>query len=126
MAYMNQELKRTIAERVKPILREYGMRGSFSVDNHRGIQLTLRSGKIDFRGLAGCQPAGARAYYQTNTYYPGSGFTGVAAEFLAKVVAAMKGDEWYDNSDIMTDYFNVAYYVSVDVGRWDREYIYQG
>jgi hypothetical protein len=124
MAYMNQERKRAIAERVKPILREYGMRGSFSVDNHRGIQLTLRSGKIDFRGLAK-EPA-TRAYWQTNTYYPGREFNGDAAEFLAKVVAAMKGDEWYDRSDIMTDYFDVAYYVSVDVGRWDREYIYQG
>ena len=32
------------------------------------------------------------------------------------------GKEWYDNSDAMTDYFDTAYYVSISVGKWNKDY----
>jgi len=35
----------------------------------------------------------------------------------------MKGADWYDNSDAQTDYFDTAYYVDVNVGKWDKPYI---
>jgi len=44
------------------------------------------------------------------------------AEFFEKVTSIAKGDKWYDNSDIMTDYFDTAYYISISVGKWDKEY----
>jgi hypothetical protein len=34
----------------------------------------------------------------------------------------MKGTSWYDNSDIMTDYFDVAYYNNINIGKWDKPY----
>ena len=30
---------------------------------------------------------------------------------------------WFDNSDIMTDYFHVKHYVSINVGQWNKPYI---
>ena len=30
---------------------------------------------------------------------------------------AMKGNKWFDKSDIMTDYHHIAYYCYIDVGR---------
>lgn len=44
------------------------------------------------------------------------------AEFLDKVTSIAKGDTWYDRSDIMTDYFDTAYYISISVGMWDKDY----
>jgi hypothetical protein len=35
----------------------------------------------------------------------------------------MKGNEWYDNSDSMTDYFDTAYYLRINVGQFDRPYV---
>ena len=48
MAYMSQEKKAKIVAAVKPILKKYGIKGSFAVRNHSTIVLTLKQGKIDF------------------------------------------------------------------------------
>ena len=32
------------------------------------------------------------------------------------------GKEYYNNNDIQSDYFDVAYYVSIGVGKWDKDY----
>ena len=49
------------------------------------------------------------------------------ATFYYELVAAMKGVgsqsvEWYNNSDIMTDYFDRAYYSEINVGKWNKPY----
>jgi len=54
-------------------------------------------------------------------------------KFFQKVVDIIKtapskvngGHEWYDNSDVMTDYFDVAFYFHVEIGRWNRPYEYK-
>lgn len=32
------------------------------------------------------------------------------------------GDLWFDKSDSQSDYFHTAYYLSIHVGKWDKEY----
>ena len=32
------------------------------------------------------------------------------------------GKKYYNNNDIQSDYFDVAYYVSIHVGKWNKEY----
>jgi len=49
MAYMNQDRKKKIAEKVKPILKKYGVKGSLKTDR-LSITLTIKSGPIDFIG----------------------------------------------------------------------------
>ena len=36
------------------------------------------------------------------------------------------GKEWYDNSDMMTDYFNTAYYVFTNIGKWNKPFKFTG
>ena len=36
------------------------------------------------------------------------------------------GKEWYDKSDTMTDYFNTAYYVFTDIGKWNKSFKFTG
>ena len=39
---------------------------------------------------------------------------------LLQIVAG--GKEYYNNNDIQSDYFDVAYYVSIGVGKWNKDY----
>ena len=138
MAYMNQERKAKISANLKPILSKYGVKGSLSVRNHSTICLTLKSGKIDFienfiktdaDSYVGRKMDQSQIDYirknqslDVNPYWFQEHFSGDAKAFLTEAFKALKSADWYDESDAMTDYFNTAYYVDVNVGKWDRPY----
>ena len=128
MAYMSQENKASKAPAIKAVLKKYGMKGSIAVDNHSTLVVNLRSGAIDFEAEAVITPgllnnAGGewRGYDQVNPYWIEKFYSGTAAAFLKELkVAMMVGN--HDNSDIMTDYFDVGWYISINVGKWDKAY----
>jgi len=137
MAYMNQERKQKIAQALKPILAKYKVKGSLSVRNHSSIVLTLKSGAIDFIGNSnrvcgndfyqvqrGFKP-NTTGYDQVNPYWFQDHYDGKAKEFLTEAFKALKSADWYDESNAMIDYFNTAYYVDVNIGKWDTPYIFQ-
>jgi len=111
MAYISQEMKKKIAPAIKAVMKEFGIKGTISINNYSSLIVTLKEGEIDF----------GRDYLQIHNSH-GSSFSGNARSFVEKIFAAMKGDEWYDNSDSMTDYFDTAYYMRVNVGKWDKPY----
>ena len=132
---MNSEKKAVIASKIKPILAKYGVKGSLSVRHHSTIVLTLKSGKIDFIGnlnrvcgndhyqvSRGFRP-NTTGYIDVNPYWYQDHFDGKAKKFLTEAFAALKSAGWYDRSDAMTDYFDTAYYVDVNVGKWNKPYI---
>jgi hypothetical protein len=139
MAYMNQERKAKIATALKPVLAKFGVKGSLSVRNHSTIVLNVKSGKIDFienfieadinKPYAKNMSADQVAYIRknrnldVNPYWFQEHFTGKAKEFLTQAFAAMKSAGWYDNSDAQTDYFDTAYYVDVNIGKWNKPYV---
>jgi len=129
VAYMNQERKATIAKQLKPVLAKYGVKGSLAVHNHSTIELTLKSGLLDFIGDRIEEPnaplrngrEALRAEYalQVNPYWYHEHFTGKSKQFLTEVFDALRAANWYDNSDARSDYFDTAYYINVNVGkRW--------
>ena len=137
MAYMNQERKAKIAQVLKPILAKYKVKGSLSVRNHSTIVLTLKSGAIDFIGNSnrvcgndfyqvqrGFKPT-TSGYDQVNPYWFQDHYDGDAKAFLTEAFKALKSADWYDESDAMIDYFNIAYYVDVNIGKWNAPYIVQ-
>ena len=58
---------------------------------------------------------------QVNPYHYKSHFNGDAYFFLSEVIPAMNDGNW-DKSDIQTDYFNVGWYVDVNIGKWNKPY----
>lgn len=137
MAYMNQERKAKITKMLKPILAKYKVKGSLSVRNHSTIVLTLKSGAIDFIGNSnrvcgndfyqvqrGFKP-NTTGYDQINPYWFQDHYDGDAKAFLTEAMNALKSADWYDESNAMIDYFNIAYYVDVNIGKWDAPYIVQ-
>ena len=59
------------------------------------------------------------ARIQVNEYHLERNYEGQQLRFLRGVYAIMKENHW-DKSDLMTDYFNCAYYMSLNVGEWDK------
>jgi len=59
-----------------------------------------------------------------NPYHYQNAFTGKALETITKIMAALKSAGWYDNSDAQIDYFDTAYYTDLDIGSWDKPYIF--
>lgn len=130
MAYMNQQKKSQIAAKLKPILKKYGLKGSLSVRNHSTICLTVKAGEIDFiSNYNDClknkhydHQRFAKDSLDVNVYWYKEHFGGRALECLQEIMGAMYSAGWYDRSDIQTDYFDTAYYVDVQIGRWNKPY----
>ncbi|NBW34040.1 MAG: hypothetical protein EBR30_03310 [Cytophagia bacterium] len=123
MAYMNQQMKATIAKNLKPVLKKFGVKGSLSVHNHSTIVLTLKSGKIDFFADYGDREDARKFGIDVNPYWFHEHFTGKSKQFLTEAFNALKSANWYDESDAQVDYFNTAYYFRINVGKWNKPYI---
>lgn len=140
MAYFNQERKQERAPVIKAILKKYGVKGSLAVRNHSTFVLNIKSGSIDFienyiktdadKNYGNKMSADQVAYIRNNKaldvnpYWYQEHYTGKARDFLKEIFAAMYGSDWYDNSDVQTDYFDTAFYVDVNIGNWNKPYIF--
>ena len=121
MAYMSQEKKAKIAPQVKAILKKYNVKASLAVRNHMTLVLNVKQGPIDFIKDFG-NPEDAKKFgIQVNPYWYHEHFTGESKKFLTEVITAMN-DGNHDRSDIQTDYFDVGWYVDVNIGQWNKPY----
>ena len=134
MAHMNQEKKQKLAPGIKAVLKKYGVKGSVAVSNHMTLVVNIKSGSIDFMSnynevnAPKARPEHlpfrpAEGYIDVNPYWYHEHFSGRAVDFLRELFTAMNTGN-HNNSDIQTDYFDVGWYVDVNIGKWDRHYIY--
>lgn len=129
MAYIDQSEKKTISTNMTPILKKYGLKGTLSIQHHNKLVLTIRSGKIDFiANFNKTNENNPRFNFvedslDVNEYWYKEHFSGDALEALSEIIPAMYTDDWYDRSDIMSDYFDTKYYIDVRIGTWEKPYI---
>tara|TARA_S200002703_G_scaffold50838_1_gene44208 strand:+ start:2684 stop:3106 length:423 start_codon:yes stop_codon:yes gene_type:complete len=133
MAYMDQSRKKVIAAGLKPILAKYGVKGSLSVRNHSTIVLTIREGNLtpfeDYIPRDNGKPfmladrMYERDHINVNPYHYERHFDGQTLEFLRETFTVLNNGN-HDRSDIMSDYFDVGWYVDVAFGKWDKPYRY--
>jgi hypothetical protein len=136
---MNQDKKAKIVAALKPILKQYGIKATFGVRHHSTFVVNIKSGSIDFienfiktdenKASANKMSADQVAYIRknqsvdVNPYWFQEHFSGKAKDFLVKLFSTIKSEgEWFDESDIMTDYFHTAFYVDVNIGSWNKHY----
>jgi hypothetical protein len=122
MAYMNQEKKKVIAAKLKPVLKKYGVKGTLSVRSHMSIVLNVKAGKVDFFNDYGDVEDAKKFGIQVNPYWFQDHFTGKAKEFLADAFDALKSAGYYNNSDAQIDFFDCAYYYDINIGKWNKPY----
>src|SRR5208337_4379962 len=140
MAYVSQQLKAKLAPAIKAVCKKYGLTATIAVRHHSTLILNVKSGPIDFIGnnsevlaklrsfgrdvYCDAASAAARTYMDVNPYHFSDQFTGRALDFITEVMAVMNVGNW-DKSDSQTDYFNVGWYVDVNIGSWDKPYVLQ-
>lgn len=136
MAYVYEEVITKARAALKVLNKQYGVKSTLSGKGTSRIKLTISSGSIDFI-VNYCENILQKntlrdvtdvvAYVkktdniQVNQYYLDSSFSSTALEYLEKAKAIMYADHW-DESDVMTDYFHCAFYVSIDIGSWNKPY----
>lgn len=133
MAYMSQERKAQIAPKVKAILKKYHLKGSLSVSGHNTLVLTIKSGVIDFidnfNKTVPNDPYSAYnrdfhaavGYIDVNVYHFEKHFSGQARKALEELYKAMMTGN-HNNSRIEIDYFDVGWYVDINIGKWGKPY----
>lgn len=112
MAYVSQEKKAQLAPAIKAVLKKYDIKASISVHHHSSLVVTIKSGNIDFGGDS----------IQVNEYWIDEHYEGVARNFLTELLQAMKGPDYFNDDDSMTDYFHRSHYTDISVGRWNKPY----
>lgn len=132
MAYVSQDLKAKLTPAIKAVLKKYNVKGSIAVRHHSTLVLNIKSGAIDFisnsNRVCAKHPrynerpmTPSKDYIDVNPYWYQEHFDGEALNFMREVFTAMNNGN-HDRSDIQTDYFDVGWYVDVNVGRWDKPY----
>jgi len=133
MAYISQERKSQIAPAVRAICKKYGIKASLAIQNHRTLVLNVSQGDIDFvynynktliernRHIAKVMEPHTSGSLSVNPYHFQNHFSGRALDFLKEVYDAMMTGN-HDRSDIQSDYFDVGWYVDINIGKWNKPY----
>ena len=135
MAHMNQEKKARLAPGIKAVLKKYGVKGSIAVQHYSTLVVNIKSGPIDFIGnfndraqVRWREPwpfTSAKDRLDVNPYWYHEHFTGTALAFLEELIPAMNVGN-HDRSDIQSDYFDVGWYIDVNIGKWNKPYTLEG
>lgn len=113
MAFINKETVAVIRKEIKTTFPK-SWKWSITKEHHSSIVITLLSGNID----------DAKHKAHINHHYLDDNNNPFVIVFkkIDEIVNRIGG--YYDNSDAMTDYFDTAFYKNYQVGKWDKEYIY--
>jgi len=142
MAFVSQENKKELAVGIKAVLKKYKMKGSISVKHHSTLVVKLKSGEIDLIGaynenavkraikevqynpdhICNLEYCLSRAYFDVNTHWIEEHYEGVVRDFLVELKDAMLGENYFDESDAMTDYFHCSHYIDIEVGTYEKDY----
>ena len=130
MAYMSQDRKKELAPAIRAWCKAYRVKASIAVRNHSTLVVNIKSGKLPLcenyfqtklNSASGTDMPFAPDYIQVNPYWAHEHFTGDCKDFIVGLLERMNRGN-HDNSDIMTDYFDVGWYVDVNIGSWNKPY----
>ncbi len=118
MAYISKDEVRVRRERIKKLFpTKKGWKFSITREHSSGINLAILQAPINFLKET------EQGYLSINEYYISENFPKEQAEVLNQMYSILnKGN--YNNSDSMTDYFDVGFYVNMSIGKWDKNFVY--
>lgn len=136
MAYMNQERKAKLAANLKKVMPK-GWKYSLSVRSGMTICLTISQAPVDLIEEVATrvsEPDLALRYQDRGGEIRKSGCVSVNPYWLEnqfgaslpifEAIKAALNDGNHDRSDVRTDYFDVGWYVDINIGRWDKPFVF--
>jgi hypothetical protein len=130
MAFMSQARKAGIAAELKRVIPR-GWKYSLAVQHRSTIVLNITSAPVDLLGQLKAVSAQRAAHGQREDYLAHASHarlnpyyfreSGLDIDVFAPIFEALNRGN-HDRSDTMTDYFDVGWYVEVNIGRWDKPF----
>ena len=141
MAYISQEMKKVRAAAIKKIIAEkyadLKVKYTMGITHHSTLRFTIAASTIDFgkiliedekerlERIGGSEDymlySSKAINWTLNEYFLENVFSGRILLFLQDVKSCLMAGN-HNNSDLMTDYFDVGWYITMKIGRWDRPY----
>ena len=132
MAYIKTEEVSAIRNELKKRFGHTGLKFGVRKEHHSSVHVTIKAGPIDFSDIYKDHYGSGDHYAQINPYHLSNyGQHQPLFEEIIKIIKtapalAEGGREWFDKSDIMTDYFHTAFYINLNVGEYDKPYVHNG
>ncbi|MBS9775730.1 MAG: hypothetical protein KGV57_01400 [Fusobacterium sp.] len=118
MAYLSKDEVKVRREKIKKLFPvKKGWKFSITRDHFSGIKLAILQAPTNF--LKDTE----QGYLSINECYIDENFPKEQAKVLNQMYAVLNQGN-YNNSDPMTDYFNVGFYVSMSIGKWNQNFVY--
>ncbi len=114
MAYISAAEVKVIRDNIKAAFPvKDGWKFSVRGDNHTAVRVALMAYPkgYEFPGHASVN------HYHIDRMES----VGDKEKEVLKKVSAIVHEKHWDKSDIMTDYFNCAFYVTIEIGKWDKD-----
>lgn len=123
MAYISNERVKLVREQIKPILKKYGISATVKRLHYSSVMLSVKSGGKLVNEFKTYEFERAFTEPLINTipledqqqYYYYVERRNQIDAILDELYAGLKLPDWFDKSDIMTDYFHVDYYTRIKI-----------
>ena len=115
MAYITKEqIKEKKQKIVDAFPRKDGWKFSVHNNHYSQISVTILEGPVEFNFENDSR------HIQINKFNPKWYWNSGILKFIINII----NEGNYNNSDSMTDYFDVGWYTSLEIGQWDKPYKY--
>lgn len=117
MAYLSKTQVKETREALKVAFPDFKFMVRKSHNSGGSINVSIMSGPVDFGDI--------REAAQVNQYWVESHYEAHLVPFLEAVLKVIKfgsDRQWYDRSDSQIDYFDTAFYIDLEVGRFMNPY----
>lgn len=133
MAYIDQATKKLIKEELDKVVPK-DLKYTLKIRDRAVITMVIRKGKVNFHQnrneklvgkfdiyLKEIDPIELSKPLVINCHHVDSQFSGEVLDLIKKIQKAMNIKNW-DRSDVQIDYFDVGYYIGIQVGEWYKPY----
>lgn len=127
MAYISAETTKKIRNALKKAFPNLKLK--VSKEHNMKLNVTIVAGDVDLHKVVphfyqGEEITTRREVFSVNEYWlNGSGYTDEQIAVYTKMIEIIKTEgEWFDKSDIQSDYFHTAFYFGINVGEYGNPY----
>lgn len=121
MAYVSKEMKTQLVAEIKKVMPK-DWKASYAIKNYSTLVVTISKAPINLHETFSNMRDDKENYTVSEYHFKEKCQNKEITEILEKIFNAMNGQN-YDNSDVMTDYFDVGYYTELQFGKWDKDFI---